>query len=1831
MSINIEKTQLLLGDIIKIYSPTNTDLHEQIYLIEYRDDQKLKLLGEGGKDILTLDERGFINDQSIVNIDILYRNDKIGYVKQNNLELDNWINIYIGGDLPRIIVGLIVDIEEDMIKIKSYPDDDYLYIDFGYQGIPEEYNIEKIELRDPPGTTKDSNEKVETELSEENDELEEDDELKEMKIRATKDGIELEEGELYEPEESLDRSINEDRLDDELKEVEIFTIGEKLGKITQYERLSEDKKKYGLDIQINDLVENMINKIPFHKRNDYQVEKFNVMIERFINLRNDFSRMDENSNPIGVKKLLTDKPIVNKLINKSINYSWILPVTKMTKKIYDIEQDEVEADDILQLTLSDTRSDEYEIYQNYNSSSTDNKYKHFTRKMDSYTIPFKSPLDTENLYIKNASKRLDTIVNNFGDFETTIYSHDDSYKDIGLNSKKYFNQVYIDGLKYADININKINEYNSKILKLTDNDELYISSFIELPLILGELNRPKFKSTNIYDKSKNTILDNSIFSYLNNTKIFNEDLSDTFEFNGKNPVNYVWNKTNEKTDNFKKYLETIIPSTYDLHSKIITNSNKYSIKSMIDDLIPYGIEYDDMNYENYKLFKETLKNKIDLYFDNFKGRRKSYNYYNKLNIHTELKNKSVLLLTPNIEVQTMEELLTKYLINKEKTNYSNFELMNKMINIDNGKYLQFVLKKQISSLKNPDYKDFMDKYENPKIDVDDEKELCNAVVVSKKYYSIKELEDDNNKKIYYDKKLDDTQYDIIKAYDREKKTMKEGEFYDFFVKKLQDVNGLSESSSKDIALNMIEGKKRVRENDYAILYKYDDENEKSDNLEYYKRIKNEKNELWQLDEKVTREKGQKLGSFIENTCDNDLYCYPESSAMDISCISKDNKSDVIDEKLLKEMEVEYYKKIYKTIDDDSVFEEKYIDFLGKLNLFKEKISEKYNNFYVKISKDVEEVPEVKSPYKKKLDQIFNIENLVERYKLLLLFQQKYTRNAIENEDKYYYYCKESGISLLPTFYIILANAYVNKSNYRKILEELCDLQGVEEDGVIRDKYTGYPIKEQDFNEDEGYDELGFKVVTKEVIIDDNEDMDVETLNQEIEYILSDIIKADDYDEDEPIDESVKSETEEIKFVKETIERLEKILKINIGSLRQFILLKTITFNDKYKKTGKEKTDNKSNFTIFVITLSLFLVSLQLLYPNINLKRTIPNCTVSIIGYPIFKNDDNSSVEFIACLVKQNEKTMTYNTKKLKISDLRDNIRKILEKIVVPELKDIIHRKRLSLKKLNTQKEIIAESSDYILFHPPLMSYTMKSQTNVTDSVIDNINDNSVSITDTLNIIKSKNMSLAYDVIYNINSIVKKEDPLLKNVYNEPYLENACCVDGERENAFYYFKNKNKHIDNVHTYIKSNNNVVLKVEKYIKPHQLYIDIYTRFDYPIISDTLEKETIDNILRKVSKIENIDEIVNIHKNKLIKYTLTDNIYNSIELLRNELSDIKSVYGTVIANDFSLIKFKQDFYNLIDVYSISLSKKDDTKMIKSEILKLREYLSDYLDKYNDEVVKNLKIKKSSDDKNKLYKLFNVSLKFDKSRYNMYQYMKYMINIIEEIGITFPLMIINNVSFKDKKIPVHWNLNRLHIGELKKNIESYYSFISPFIDNDEIKQILNEIKLEVGEIVRFLKKIPYYNTKDSNKVETIFNTKLVEDIFYFMFVYVIHLYLKKNNNTIIKKLLVAYLETIYSSYKNTYVNKDDIMKKVLRDKEKEKDKITRRFKKELSEEEKEISLLFKGHKLGEWGVGLQKEFVRYDKNMDEQRRANKDQEQDLENNYIGNITEDYDQEIIGY
>ena len=148
---NNKLIQLQLGDIIELYDPKNEMLNEQTFYIDYIDKTKMFLINEATLETIKLkiDESGIIGDGTITKLIIKSRSNEKGYARQNNLMPGTCINIYFGGDLPLIITGEITNLENDMIEI-SMIDDDVIYINFDYKGIPEDLPIEMIEIREKP-------------------------------------------------------------------------------------------------------------------------------------------------------------------------------------------------------------------------------------------------------------------------------------------------------------------------------------------------------------------------------------------------------------------------------------------------------------------------------------------------------------------------------------------------------------------------------------------------------------------------------------------------------------------------------------------------------------------------------------------------------------------------------------------------------------------------------------------------------------------------------------------------------------------------------------------------------------------------------------------------------------------------------------------------------------------------------------------------------------------------------------------------------------------------------------------------------------------------------------------------------------------------------------------------------------------------------------------------------------------------------------------------------------------------------------------------------------------------------------------------------------------------------------------------------------------------------------------------------------------------------------------------------------------------------------------------------------------------------------------------
>ena len=143
-----------LSDIIKINAPSNSDIHDNIFLVDYVSPRRIRLINTDklNEHILNIDETGNLTDESITNIELLSRAEEKGYARQNHLVVSTWVDIRFGGDLPTVITGLITDIEEDMIEIRTYPEDEMIYINFAYMGIPEDLPIEEIKIRQPPAS-----------------------------------------------------------------------------------------------------------------------------------------------------------------------------------------------------------------------------------------------------------------------------------------------------------------------------------------------------------------------------------------------------------------------------------------------------------------------------------------------------------------------------------------------------------------------------------------------------------------------------------------------------------------------------------------------------------------------------------------------------------------------------------------------------------------------------------------------------------------------------------------------------------------------------------------------------------------------------------------------------------------------------------------------------------------------------------------------------------------------------------------------------------------------------------------------------------------------------------------------------------------------------------------------------------------------------------------------------------------------------------------------------------------------------------------------------------------------------------------------------------------------------------------------------------------------------------------------------------------------------------------------------------------------------------------------------------------------------------------------
>jgi hypothetical protein len=1747
MTTNIEKEKsvlLELGDIIKIIDPQNEVLNQNIFLIDYIDTNRLQLLNTDTfeKINLTRSEEGVLGNGTIEQLIILSRSPQKGYAKQNGLISGVFIDIHFGGDYPAILSGEITNLENDMIEIRTI-DSDTIYINFDYKGIPEDLPIELIEIREKP--SKKITPPDDLEISEEMiEETSPKDSLQLSDLQSEKD--ELEKIDIQVPITNVRNQLREFLI----KGDQIKFMEEELGPVAQFKDVDIEKERYSIETQLNDLLEDLLSNIPDFQRTNKVLNNIHTIIDRFKQLRTQFSIFDQFENV--ESKLVFEanyKPLVKYFEEFKLNLYWILPIVKNIKKVYniDISSSENETNDYINIHLNHDLNKINDIISAYKSNdfpNEQNKYSQLYSELNAYFTPFENVNTEEKGFLieKRVNANINCIVNNLEDMYSTVFSQNN------LKNRRFLIQKYNLGLTKIEPTDDGKNVLS---VPLTSSDIMTISSILTLPEPTIRFSKINLPCTTLLDKAHlNTIFLNYWEFLKTNTKIKNifvEDLNQTILFNEKNYANnfknYILNSNQPSSEEtYKQFIQKIIPKTrivFDLMKQFI--KGKLSIVDVVGYLEPFLIYTDNITYKQFEDIANFIEGQISTFNKELIEKSKLFFSIKNLKSNPVIKTSAYTIIY-NIKSSTyQEEVFDGYdiTVNEAEINYTNSEILKKLITTDNNRYYCSMISKQTIPLMIPnEFNELYTEEDNPDKNkkLDEIKKECTTLKIAKSYENISELRNDDNITIYYDKRFDNTDYHILDSYENQLLNMTPEAFSGFLSKEIQYKLKLSEGESFQLVETILTGHKKVQEGDHAFIL--GPNIEKDDEIDFYIR----KNNTWVLDKEVSNEM---LNIDKNISCNFKLNCIAEND----KCGTMEMNKFELKQKLLKDMTNEFDTNYFKLQENLKQLIEKDFDYRGhiitqlrKLELIKilKYNDEKYN---MTINFDEKKGDQLTSPNSKLLFLILMQGDFIKVQFDIIRFVQKFTRNPItvgmgplnKKESPAWLYCKETNLPLLPIFKYTLATEYVtNQSNYNIKLDLLISEIGkLSDDGNYWiDENSGWTIKKIEDDFEEGYDD-GFKVVSRSIIEGDIGDKII--MENNITYI-----------------------TEESKMIINIINTISAAMGINLENQKEFIinsvsdaLKNTVETEEDYKRKVKEMAaKNKKiisyndlmNSSILYYTLGMILIAIQTAIPSIKTRKTYPGCIKSFRGFPFEGTGDLSSLEYITCIIsdikhsgepwyvlkgKRNE--VVFQKMKIVIENILLNLMDVKTKIV----------EKTEYLLLNKEEEILGEHNvaKWIQFLPPLVPFKITNITTLSNDfknkLLNELKSGAKSQFEKILVIRGKMIKFSLAIQENIDKIVKKEGLLMLKQNQEPFLENACCTTNDKVRTLQFFINKNPEIGQLNTDVKGFSNYILDINSYSKSAILSSNINTKSIYPEITNQFSEEIIYLAFIYFCKFQSLYPIPNylipLCSNKPDELVLSENAnieemiiklkqdgrnYNTesflrlIQLISRQNIKYYNINKTLITSVSKLSGFLEMLNDTNDdtiepVFRSLMSNNIDTYEIGgNKISQETRNLNNYLQKSNESLKANIKsfILKNHSQKISKSQLKKIIICLDNIStwkniededdtipndmlYNIVNFYKqYITNFIT----VFPNLIQNEMNYRNNKIPDYMNLSGFHKKKIIDLIANYYSKLQIFYSTFDLNKVFYEIQ-RIGKNLIELSKITPVFTNFKNGEDTIY------------------------------------------------------------------------------------------------------------------------------------------------
>lgn len=1746
-----DKLNLQLGDIIQIIAPTDDDINEKVYYITYIDLSEILLINNNGENRTLFIDDGKLRNESIESIIILSRSEELGYARQNNLIPENWIDIYFSGDVPFVLTGKITNLEEDQIEITLYEDNQKIYIDFAYKGIPKDIPIEKIVIREsPPDKALDKTADKEKEVTE----------IKSLTPASLKipDELQVQEDDI---EELIPKTEVEAQIKNLLLDADQIIIGEELEAITQIVDVPEQQQRYGIETQTNDLLDELLSTIPNVKRTETVLNNIHKLIQRFKQLREEFSTMDEQNNALMPKIQGADyKPLVKVLEALNKKLYWLLPVAKNIKKLYDLDLDvQDEFQDVIPLTVAETRIDEERIINTYLQNLVpdgENKYSYLLKELNPYLTPYNNP-DLDNILVnKRVNANITAVIDNMEDFYSSIAENDN------VKRRRFLIQEYNLGQNMLDISKVKGGNEIVSYTPVTLNDNITIKSLLILPESAVNFSHINLPSTNIMIKAN---LNQHFIQYwqlLNKSTITSTEIVDNIEKPLEHDINTFLNNINEYVpdasiddeNKYKKFLETVIPKTRVLFELIKSNINeKLSIYDLLKYLEPFMIYQKDLSFKQYEEFNIFISEKIKEFKKKYSASSKEYNYL--------LERKSVKIepsILRLINKELLEQLKEYYQMDKlSLLDMSNSELLEYMNSIDNCRYYNTIISSLSINLMisngSEKIEDIKEWYDETSDNINKLNNDCNKHILSKEYLAIDEMEEDNGKEIFFDKKYDNTYYDLINEYEilLDRKNMSMEDMIQIISLKLQENNGLSINNANRDAKSLLLGKKLVEDGDYALV-KIEDE--KGTKYLYYKREDN----TWIRDVNINED------LFIDS---NKLFCNLDQKCLEIKnkCETLENSNLLINEKNIKELLSEFSDTLNQNKDViikniNKKLQENMIRLPNLINI-KDNNIYKNNQIQYNLGLNIEEdLDRELSPYIGLRDLILGQGDFVKRQNDISKFVTMYTRPANnDSEDKYWLYCIVSNQKLLPTFIAKLATVFINQDNYLLNIQKICAEQGTisDEGDLWVDKHSGYTITQIDFDNEEGFTEEGYKITSRSIMEADLGSVIINSGKQNVSKFEN-------------------PETEKISNIATAIANYSGI---DIKPHLDFIIRNTMQLQarsvqskaayekavakaiEKGKKGKYDTYEIFSDQSLLIITLSYYLIAVVTSIPSIKTKKRFPGCIRSFSGFPLTGVEDKSAMIYIACIANKIKSSISpWNSiQKLNEKNILDKIENTITKMIISQ--DVVQEKiqeKLTYIKLNQDEDIPIEHDikNWINFLPPLFSTKIGNIQNYSTEfgreLESNLKTGSINQDEKINILKAKIIFFAIKIIESIQSVVTKKTAILTNNNKEPFLENSCCDDGSK-NTIDYFANLEPNILNFNNTVKNIHDLLIDINVMGKAGILFNPTNTKRKYPEISSEFTEDTIyrafivyckynsnipiseelraicmekpdsfdinDSIDEKIRKLKRDGKIYSnemlqqlmsiINRKNIVNLVLYENSISNIQILRDICQSIQDRDITIIPNEFIT-----NMQKILDTFEIGGLIEDTPEMRE-----MKNYLNRTNEIYKEDILsfmqRNISKGISKDFQECINNISNFketgnNIYIEKEDETIYKMITFISNISRSLIKVYPNMILHEVDYSNVTIPSYWKLSDRHNKDLKDILNKHYSSLYKFYNNKELNTILTRVQDKSKDLFLLIENTQFYapiNT-ENGYVYSIFDRRLSILLFKFYFLSIIKIYI---------------------------------------------------------------------------------------------------------------------------